>query len=419
MSQLEIRELGKSFVAYSSEWQRIGRWLGIPFKPAREEWVLRRINFIAEPGESIGILGRNGAGKSTLLKLIAGTLSPSEGTLRVEGRAAAILELGMGFNPDMTGRDNAYHAAGLMGFEREEVHKVMHEIQAFADIDVYFDQSVRVYSSGMVARLAFAVATAFRPDVLIVDEVLAVGDAAFQRRCFRRIEDFLQSGTTLLFVSHDTESVKLLCHKALRIDSGELLEFGPARQVCEAYEKDLFANEVGDPPEQTRLNEADAEILGDPELVSDCEVVYGDGRAHIEKVWLENGDGKATNVFLPNRPFKVKYNVRADQELVDPIFAFMVKTKEGSTVFGTDSKTLSRPSGSLAAGEELEVVFRIENNLAPGTYFLNCGIRDSLGDETSYIHRRVDTMMFKVLRNDQSTAAVGVAEVNASIELTR
>ena len=180
MSLLCVQDLGKAFRAYRSEWQRFARWFGIPAKPSEEHWVLRHVNFDIQPGEAIGIIGHNGAGKSTLLKMITGTLQATEGYMQVNGRIAAILELGMGFNHELTGRQNVFHAAGLMGFSVEQIQQTIPDIEAFAEIGEYFDEPVRTYSSGMQMRVAFSVATAFRPEILIIDEILAVGDISFQ-----------------------------------------------------------------------------------------------------------------------------------------------------------------------------------------------------------------------------------------------
>ena len=237
---LKASHLGKAFRTYRSEWQRTLSWFGSTNAPAYDHWVLRDVSFSLSAGEAIGVVGKNGAGKSTLLKLVAGTLRPTEGTVEVAGRVAALLELGLGFNPEFTGRQNALHAAGLMGYERSAIQAAMEEIESFADIGDYFDQAVRTYSSGMQVRVAFAVATVFRPDVLVVDEALAVGDAAFQRKCFRRIESFRGDGTALLIVSHDTETLKKLCSRAVLISGGRVELSGPAKLVCDEYERQLF-----------------------------------------------------------------------------------------------------------------------------------------------------------------------------------
>ena len=207
MTLLTIDRLGKAFSTYDREWHRIARWFGMPFKPAEQNWVLRNINFSVEPGQAVGIAGPNGAGKSTLLKLITGTMHPTEGRVHSEGRIAAILELGLGFNPNLSGRQNVTFSASLLGLQAEQVIERMPEIEAFAEIGKFFDEPLRTYSSGMQMRVAFAVVTAVRPDLLIVDEALAVGDTYFQHKCMSRIREFQQEGTSLLIVSHDRGAI--------------------------------------------------------------------------------------------------------------------------------------------------------------------------------------------------------------------
>src|SRR5690606_6494074 len=216
---------------YRSEWQRVARWFGASPEPLEEHWVVRGVSFEIGAGEVVGIVGQNGAGKSTLLKMVAGTLQPTEGQLRVNGRIAAILELGMGFHPELTGRQNVMHAAGLMGFSARDVVAAMPGIEDFAEIGEYFDQPVRTYSSGMQVRVAFAVATAFRPEVLIIDEALSVGDSYFQHKSFDRIRSFREQGTTLLIVSHDRNAIQAICDRAILLERGRVLKDGEPEAV--------------------------------------------------------------------------------------------------------------------------------------------------------------------------------------------
>jgi lipopolysaccharide transport system ATP-binding protein len=207
---LQIDNLGKAFREYRMEWQRMLSWFGARPVAASEFWVLRGVGFQVEAGECVGIVGQNGAGKSTLLKLVTGTLRPTEGTVRVAGRIAAILELGMGFNPDLTGRDNARYTAGLMGMSPHQIDAIIPAVEEFAEIGEYFDQPLRTYSSGMQMRVAFSVVTAIRPEILIIDEALSVGDAYFSHKSMARIRRFREEGTTLLFVSHDPGAIQSL-----------------------------------------------------------------------------------------------------------------------------------------------------------------------------------------------------------------
>jgi lipopolysaccharide transport system ATP-binding protein len=411
MSLLVVQNLGKSYRTYHSEWQRFARWFGVSVTPRSEQWVLRNIDFTIESGESIGVLGKNGAGKSTLLKMIAGTVQPSEGTVQLNGRIAAILELGMGFNPELTGRQNVMHAAGLMGYSKVDIETAMPDIQAFSDIEEYFDLPVRTYSSGMQSRVSFAVATAFKTDILIVDESLAVGDAAFQRKCFRRLEGLIAQGTTLLFVSHDIDSVKKICKKALFIDHGRLVEFGDAKKVCDHYEKALFGK-------SDKQKDQKHVVLLDATLKSDCEVSYGDGRGTIANIVLAGAEGDQANVFRSNEDMSIEYDVQFHEAVRSPVFTCMIKTKEGIAVSGTDSTFLEAEVVDASPGDVLKVKFSFSAALVPGFYYVNCGVRDADASEAGFIHRRVDAAIFKVVSGDDTTALVGVADLQARLEVS-
>ncbi|UQG60146.1 ABC transporter ATP-binding protein [Marinobacter sp. M3C] len=412
MSLLTVEHVSKSFREYASEWKRVARWFGLPFKPVAENPILRDISFSIERGEAIGILGQNGAGKSTLLKLITGTLMPTAGIITVNGRIAAILELGMGFNPELTGRQNVYHAASIMGFSHAEVDNFMPAVEAFADIGEYFDEPVRVYSSGMQVRVAFAVATAVRPDILIIDEALSVGDAAFQRKCFRRINEFLEQGTTLLFVTHDIDAVKKLCKRAIFLHYGKIEAYGAAKEVCDAYEKSLFG---GGTPAAEELTEG---RQLDPTLASDCEVSYGDGRATIESIWLQNQSGEPVNLFNSGEPLVLKACVRFNQAVDHAVFAIMIKTREGLGLFGTDTSELAQFSGrTFQEGELVTLRYDIGNAFAPGVYYINCGVRDDRSNEPVFLHRRLDAVLFRVRSDENTTVKSGLINVPAKITI--
>ena len=236
MGAITVTKLGKAYKQYTNRWARLAEWL-IPSARSRHslKWVLEDLTFTVSPGEAVGIIGINGAGKSTLLKMITGTTQPTSGSVQVSGRVAALLELGMGFHPDFTGRQNAIMAGQLLGLSGQEIEQLMPEIEAFAEIGDYIDQPVRVYSSGMQMRLAFSVATAKRPDILIVDEALSVGDSYFQHKSFDRIRAFGEQGTTLLIVSHDKNSIQSICDRAILLDAGKLSMQGEPAAVMDYY----------------------------------------------------------------------------------------------------------------------------------------------------------------------------------------
>lgn len=409
MSLLSIQDLGKAFRTYRSEWHRFANWFGLTIKPNSEHWIIRHVNIDIQPGEAIGIIGKNGAGKSTLLKILTGTLQPTEGRVLTNGSIAAILELGMGFNPELSGRQNAFHSAGLMGFSTKQIHNAIQNIESFADIGEYFDEPVRTYSSGMQARVAFAVATAFRPDILIVDEVLSVGDAAFQRKCFRRIEAFQKKGTTLLLVSHDTETVKKLCDKAMFIKNGKVVDFGSTKIVCDEYEKYIF----GGKDITTTEEETSTRGIYDNKLKSSSGITYGDGRATITDVWFENISGNKINTIECGKNFCINYIVETHQDLKDIIFSIMIKTREGIAVYGTDTMLTKHTLTSHDSNTKVQVAFQLSNYLAPGIYYLNCGVRDDSQEESIFVCRLIDTEIFKVTPSKINTIGPGLVELQS------
>src|SRR3954470_9790577 len=242
MGMIKVRNLGKAYKQYPNRSARLVEWF-TGRQRHQLHWVMRDVDFTVLPGEAVGIIGINGAGKSTLLKMITGTTQPTTGSVSISGRVAALLELGMGFHPDFTGRQNAYMAGQLLGMTVEEISALMPQIEAFADIGDYIDQPVRVYSSGMQMRLAFAVATARRPDVLIVDEALSVGDAYFQHKSFERIRSFREQGTTLLIVSHDKGAIQSVCDRAILLDAGRIAKQGSPEEIMDFYNAMLAERE--------------------------------------------------------------------------------------------------------------------------------------------------------------------------------
>ena len=395
--ELHVQNLGKSYRQWGSELRRVASWFAPSIAPREEHWVLKDVSFSIGPGEAVGIVGQNGAGKSTLLKLITGTTQPTQGQVHLRGRVAAILELGMGFNPDLTGRQSAYHSAGLMGYSQADIERTMPDIEAFAEVGDYFDQPVRTYSSGMQMRVAFSVATAFKSDLLIVDEALAVGDAAFQRKCFSRIETFLAQGGTLLFVSHDIETVKRLCNKAIFIHHGAVKAIGKAKTVCDEYERTIF----GRMAKRTAIDNRD-ETVGslDPGLKAEgLEKQYGDRGAIISTVTIKNSSGEIVNVIPEGVPFSVSYQVKFTRAAHGVKFGMMVKTVEGVCIYGTNTTNCSMQE-SFNAKDDISVCFELQGNLVPGTYYLNVGSTHQLDDGPVFLLRKVDCLIFRVTSSE-------------------
>lgn len=358
---LAVHGLGKAFRDYGSEWSRFARWFGFHARIKSETWVLRDISFSVAPGESIGIVGQNGAGKSTLLKLITGTLQGTTGTVAVNGRIAAILELGMGFSPELSGRANVYHSAGLMGFSRQAIDGVIADIEKFAEIGEYFDEPARTYSTGMQMRVAFSVATAFRPEILIVDEALSVGDAYFQHKCFKRIREFREQGTSLLIVSHDAGAVQNLCDRALLLEGGALIKDGDPAEVMDLYNA-LIAER-----ENSTVNVTDHQS-GKKQTVS------GTGEARVESIQLLNNDGGAIEFVGVGQPVTLRVVVIANADVPRLVLGYMIKDRFGQPIFGTNTHYTNQAIEFVGAGQRIEFNIVFPMNLGPGSYSISTAL---------------------------------------------
>jgi lipopolysaccharide transport system ATP-binding protein len=358
---LAVSGLSKAFREYRSEWQRFAGWFGFQVSAKSEFWVLRDISFTVAPGESIGIVGQNGAGKSTLLKLITGTLKGTGGSVEVNGRIAAILELGMGFSPDLSGRENVYHSAGLMGFSRQAIDGVIGEIEAFAEIGAFFDEPARVYSTGMQMRVAFSVATAFRPEILIVDEALSVGDAYFQHKCFKRIREFREEGTTLLIVSHDSGAVQNLCDRALLLDGGVLIKDGDPAEIMDLYNA-LIADR-----ENSTIKVTDHQS-------GKRQTVSGTGEARVESIQLLNNAGEPIEFVGVGQSITLKIVVTASADVPRLVLGYMIKDRLGQPVFGTNTHHTHQPIELVAAGQRFEFNIVFPMNLGPGSYSISTAL---------------------------------------------
>jgi lipopolysaccharide transport system ATP-binding protein len=355
MGRIQVNNLGKAYKQYPGRWSRMAEWL-TPGSAVRHQlkWVLQDINFNVDPGEAVGIIGINGAGKSTLLKLITGTAQPTTGQVSITGRVAALLELGMGFHPDFTGRQNAIMAGQLLGMTAQEVADLMPQIEAFAEIGDYIDSPVRVYSSGMQMRLAFSVATARRPDVLIVDEALSVGDAYFQHKCFDRVRSYRDQGTTLLFVSHDPGAVKSLCDRAILIDKGSLRLDGDPAEVLDYYNA-LIAPDAID----TAIREGTPKGRG---------TRSGTGAVRILEADLRN-ENKSIRALVAGQPASIHLRLQAHQHLKDFTVGLLIKDRLGNDVFGTNTHHMMQALGPVAPDELKSIDFYFPSlALGPGHY---------------------------------------------------
>ena len=359
---IRVNQLGKAFKRYARIRHRLLEWLPYGRQHHELKWVLKDIDFSIEAGEAVGLVGRNGAGKSTLLKLLTGTLLPTSGHAEVSGRVAALLELGMGFHPDFSGFDNALMAGQLQGLSREQVLACMDEIEAFAEIGDALMQPVRTYSSGMMVRLAFATATAVRPDVLIVDEALAVGDVYFQHKCFRRIREFQAQGVTLLFVSHDPLAIKTLCSRALLIEGGRLAMDADPVKVLDYYNALIALDE-----NSTQVHEEHIKAGED-----ESSVRSGSGAAKIIAVRLLRNNQETHQVF-EGEALDLELDLQITDDLPDVTIGLLFRDRLGNEVFGTNTHHLGlvEQLSGLRAGQTLQIKFAFPDFLlGPGSYSL-------------------------------------------------
>lgn len=430
-SELAIRveALDKSFPMYEQPMHRLYQMLSS--RKNKQRWfrqfqALKNINLAIRKGETLGVVGRNGSGKSTLLQLICGTLTPSAGDVQVNGRIAALLELGAGFNPEFTGRENVLLYGTVLGLTSQEVESRFDEIVEFADIGDFIDQPVKCYSSGMYVRLAFAVAINVTPDILIVDEALSVGDEAFQRKCFARINRIRDNGATVLFVSHSANTVIELCDRAILLDRGELLAEGTPKYVVSRYHKMLYspaeklesirASIMGESEDLTS-NDASFDEEGvsgaSPALATDVApsdaAFYEEGMvprstfryepagARIVDPHIETLDGRRVNVLSPMDSYFYVYRVHFDEPGENIRCGMLIKSITGLDLAGSITSWSGEGLPFVAAGTELEVRFRFPCMFASGTYFLNAGVQGCVNDEEVYLDRWVDVAMFRVI----------------------
>lgn len=372
---LEVTNISKSYKVYNSEWQRILSWFDIKPKITKETWVIQNISFSLKKGEAIGLIGKNGAGKSTLLKIITGTLKPSEGSVKITGRISAILELGMGFNPDLTGRENAYYTSGLMGYTKEQIDIVIESIKDFSDIGDYFEQAVRTYSSGMQARVAFAVATAFRPDILIIDEALSVGDTFFTLKCIERMEEFQKNGTSILFVTHDMGALRRFCDSGIVLKGGTKVFEGDVLKAISMYS--LQGKTLSDSKKENSLknfNEQEKQTNNKSSKEKNIEFIqtnFSPGYAQIESVYLSDISNNSTKIFEQNSKLHFDCTFKLLQNLTVPYFHMTIINSQNLAIYAKDSFQNHLRHNKLAKqGDILKMHGNIELALAPGKYVI-------------------------------------------------
>lgn len=392
----------------------------------KEFWALRDVSLQVRKGETVGIVGRNGSGKSTLLQIICGTLAPTGGTVETTGRVAALLELGAGFNSEFTGRENVYLNASVLGLKRPEIDDRFDSIASFADIGEFIEQPVKTYSSGMVVRLAFAVAINVDPEILVVDEALAVGDELFQRKCYSRIEAIRAQGSTILFVSHSGATIVELCDRAVLIDAGETLAFGPPKQIIGRYQRllyapehkrDLIREEIRSLAVVTSGGESAAVESGsqgvssrgphqpapdlegyDPALQPESTISYEARGALIESPGIYTLGGEQVNILVRGRTYRYVYDVSFASDSARVRFGMLIKTLSGVELGGAVSGRRGQDAGkAFRAPARVRVEFRFNCILNPGVYFLNAGVSGEADGAEVFLHRLLDVSIFRVV----------------------
>jgi lipopolysaccharide transport system ATP-binding protein len=429
---IKVHNLAKQYKLYNQPLDRLKESLN-PFgkKYHRDFHALNKINFEIKKSETVGIIGKNGSGKSTLLKLITGVLSPSKGRVLVHGKISAILELGAGFNPEMTGVENVYLNTSINGMTKEQTDKKIQDIIDFAELGDFIHQPLRTYSSGMKARLAFAVSINVEPDILIVDEALSVGDAAFTRKCFAKMEEIRKSGATILFVSHSEGSIVSLCSRAIWIHNGQMVLDGTPKLVTGLYMKNvnkqqiniaeinkeyltLNALEQSNPVSEKKVlkkSEASSqEEYFDPKISSKSMICYEEKGAKISEVKITTLAGKKVNVLTQGREYIFQYHVDLEDNRNEVLCAMLLKDSKGINLGGGHypkrHSYIQLNKGSVA------FKWKWRCNLLSGEYFINCGI--STADD--FLHRIVDAYMFKVRNNETDTCAYGPIDFKIKVD---
>ena len=396
-------------------------------------YALNKISFQVKKGETVGIIGTNGSGKSTILKIITGVLSPTTGSVEVEGNISALLELGAGFNSDYTGIENIYMNGTMMGFSRKEMDEKLQDILDFADIGDFVYQPVKTYSSGMFVRLAFALAINVEPEILIVDEALSVGDVFFQSKCYRRMEEIRESGTTILMVTHDMGSIIKDCDKVVLLNKGNFIAEGTPGHMVDLYKK-ILANQMDSLEEELEeMNDFSGEgankgkriedkpenhkkedgLMKDKLNINSEHTRYGDGRAEIYDLGLFDERGNLTNLLLKGENFTIKEKIRFSSPLQNPIFTYTIKDRKGTDLSGTNTMFEGTDIRPVEEGDEYEVSFTQKMTLQGGEYLLSMSCTGFEQGEHVVYDRLYDIASITVISNKNT---VGVFDMESVVE---
>lgn len=444
---ITLADISKSYRLYNKPSDRIketfhpfGKKYSTPFQ------ALKNVSMGISSGETLGIVGRNGCGKSTLLQIICSIMPPTSGTFHVNGRISAILELGAGFNPEFTGRDNVFLNCSILGMERRTVEERIDTIIEFADIGAFIDQPVKTYSSGMAMRLAFSIAISVDPAILIVDEALAVGDAAFQRKCYAKIKSLQERGTTILFVSHDAGAVIELCNRAVLLEQGEVIFTGDPKKVISLYHKLLFApqDKLGE-VKKSVIEEVQMLKLADKTTNRSADVkhrvtakgrhcaneegaYYNENLKPKSTIWYEpngvfiseprilDGEGRKVNALVRNENYYFTYDVSISKHVFNVLPGMAVKTVRGFQLGGYGKQEDNNLVEHMQPGTKAVVKLKFRCSLLPGTYFLNAGVFGVVENNESFLHRGIDVVMFEVLA-DKMCGATGFVDFDVSSQV--
>ena len=408
---IEIRNLSKMYKLYNKPSDRLRDSLGLSRKKRyKEHYALQNINFDIHEGECVGIIGTNGSGKSTILKIITGVLSPTEGTVTVNGRISALLELGAGFNPEYSGMENIYLNGTMLGFSEEEIDSRLDEILSFADIGDFVNQPVKTYSSGMFVRLAFAVAINIDPEILVVDEALSVGDVFFQSKCYHKFEEFKKQGKTILFVSHDLGSVSKYCDRVILLNQGEMLDEGTPKAMVDMY-KQLLVHQ--DPVKQAENTEPE-ENWNDGFQVNPNTLEYGEKQAEIRDFVVVDSSGRHTNTIEKGSEFEIKMRLHFNESIQQPIAAFTIKNIQGTEITGTNTMYEGINIEHPDAGRECVVTFRQKMDLQGGEYLISFGCTGYRNGDFTVFHRLYDACNVTVV---SAKNTVGFFDMNSVVSV--
>ena len=416
---ISVQDVTKIYRLYDKPIDRLLEAMSITKKTYHKKFfALDKISFEIEKGTTVGIIGTNGSGKSTILKIITGVLNPSSGSVEVDGNISALLELGAGFNMDYTGIENIYMNGTMMGFSREEMEKKLPEILEFADIGDFVHQPVKTYSSGMFVRLAFALAINVEPEILIVDEALSVGDVFFQAKCYKKMEEIRQKGTTILMVTHDMGSVIKYCDKVILLNRGSFVAEGKAGEIVDLYKK-ILANrfEIEEEVEEDKLP-VESKVANTGKLMKESLSInpsvteYGDGRAKIYDLGLIDSKGEISNLLIKGEEFTIKERIRFFADIKQPIFTYTIKDKKGTELSGTNTMFELTDIEEVHAGDSYDVEFRQKMNLQGGEYLISMSCTGFENGQHVVYHRLYDVASITVISNKNT---VGIYDMESRV----